>query len=370
MYFNRMLMEKEAPAQYGYERIKYNFCESSAMVKTFTEAGIQFKLDMLLNYTDHMGNKELRTLIASEYGLEANNVIIGAGSCMVLFIIYATLLGPGKHAVIMHPNYMANIEIGRSLGCDLDLYSLSFENNFQIDITRLRELIKPQTKLVSITYPHNPTGAAIDQVTLMEIVELCRENGSYLLLDEAYRDLTYGSALPHGATLGQHVISTETLSKGLGIPGIRIGWAVSSDTNLVKKFLAAKEQICICGSMIDEDFALQVLKNKPDLIPATRQDVINRFNIVKNFMAKQSYIEWIEPKGGAVCLPHIKNDIALDTDTFYEILNNKYGVFVGPGRWFEVDDRFFRLGFGAISEKKLNEGLNLIVKAVEEAANK
>lgn len=370
MYFNRMLMEKEAPAQYGYEHIKYNFCESSAMVKTFSEAGIQFKPNMLLNYNDHMGNKELRALIASEYGLEAHNVILGTGSCMALFIIYATLLGPGEHAVVVHPNYMANIEIGRSLGCDLDLYSLSFENDFKINIAELKQLLKPHTKLMSITYPHNPTGAMIDIGTLMEIVELCKENGIYLLLDEAYRDLTYGQMLPHGATLGQHVISTETLSKGLGIPGIRIGWVVSSDTSLIQKFLATKEQLCICGSMIDEDFALQVLKNKTSLMPSTRQDVIDKFNIVKNFIERQEYIEWVEPKGGAVCLPHIKKEIALNTTDFYDILNTKYGVFVGPGRWFEVDDRFFRLGFGAINKNELGEGLELIAVAIKEAANK
>lgn len=367
MYFTRMLMEEEAPAQLGYERIKYNFMESSTVVKTMAEVGIKPDVNMPLLYTDHMGNPALRKMIGQDYGLGPQNVLVCTGSCMSLLVIYATLLGPGEHAVVMQPNYTANIEIAKSLGCDLDLFCPKFENGFQPDMGELRALIKPNTKLVNITYPHNPTGTMIDKATLMEISELCRENGSYLLVDEAYRDITHGEALPHGASLGRHVISIETLSKGVGIPGIRSGWIVAADEDLILKFLATKEQVCICGSIVDEDYARQVMERKEQLMPYIHRDMMEKFAIVKDFMANQDVLEWVEPGGGVVCLPRIKPQIKLDAADFYEALNNKYGVFVGPGRWFYMDDRFFRLGFGSSSAQKLKEGLPLILKAVADA---
>jgi aspartate/methionine/tyrosine aminotransferase len=367
MWFNRMLIEKESPEEFGYDKIKYNFTESSTTDKTMADVGIKISDDLLLCYGDHLGKFELREKIGEDYGLKPKNVMVTVGACMGLFTIYSTLLVPGDHVVLMSPNYPANIEVPRSLGCKVDLLELKFEDDFKIDLEKLASLIKPETKIVNITYPHNPSGAMVDEETLKAAIELCEQKGCLILVDETYGDLVQGNRIPRAASLSKNAISIESLSKAMGIPGIRTGWVVSQDMELLERFVAAKEQICICGSAIDEDCAYQVISNKKSIMKGIYADVKEKFEIVADFMEKQDCLEWVKPAGGVVCFPRIRTDIELDTKEFYEILNNKYGVFVGPGRWFDLDDRYFRLGYAWPTKEELIVGLPLICQAVKEA---
>src|SRR5205085_3347216 len=118
---------------------------------------------------------------------------------------------------------------------------------------------------VSLTYPHNPTGATIDLDTLKKIVELIERKNTYLLFDETYRDMHFTSPPPLASTLSSRVISICSMSKSYGLPGIRIGWLVCKNTPLMETFLAAKEQIFITNSVVDEEIAYQYLLNKEKL---------------------------------------------------------------------------------------------------------
>ena len=123
-------------------------------------------------------------------------------------------------------------------------------------------MIKPSTKLISITYPHNPTGAMIDEETLQAVVEIAEKHDCYLLNDETYRELTMGELLPPTVSLSKNAITVESMSKAFGMPGIRIGWLATQSNELKERFLATKEQLCICGSVVDEEIAFQVLKKQ------------------------------------------------------------------------------------------------------------
>ena len=116
-------------------------------------------------------------------------------------------------------------------------------------------LVTPRTKYVSVTVPHNPTGRMIDEADLRSLVGLVESAGCRLLVDETYREMTFGAPLPAAASLSERAISVSSLSKTYGIPGIRTGWLVCRDRELMTTFLAAKEQIGICGSVVDEEIA-------------------------------------------------------------------------------------------------------------------
>jgi aspartate/methionine/tyrosine aminotransferase len=104
---------------------------------------------------------------------------------------------------------------------------------------------------------------------LRQLAELAAAHGCRLLVDETYRDLAYGGALPMAAALGEHVIGVSSLSKAYGVPGIRIGWFVTQDARLQELLLSAKEQISICGSVIDEWIAQQILARRSQVLPLT-----------------------------------------------------------------------------------------------------
>lgn len=366
MQFRRMRIEEESPEEYGYEKIKYNLTESSTTDKTLRDVGISIASDTLLCYGDHLGKPELRKLIAQRYGARPENVVCTVGACMALFTVYSALLMPGDHIVIMHPNYPANIEIPRSLGCDVELCHLLFDEEFKLDIDKLIEMIRPNTKLVNITYPHNPSGTLINATNVERIMDACEKNGTYLVVDETYGDLTVGKRLPHVSNMSKYGICIESLSKALGIPGIRTGWIVTKNNELLGKLIATKEQICICGSILDEEAAYQALSRNEELMTKIRADVKEKFSIVCELMENQSCLDWVRPQGGVVCFPRIKPEIEVDTREFYDVLNNEYGVFVGPGRWFDMDDRYFRVGYAWPDKEELRQGLLNLFKTVED----
>ena len=177
--YRRTPIEKESPEEFGYDRINYNLAESS--VPDFILGNLDLDLtDLALCYTDHLGNPQLRQYIAGE-DVSPEYILTTTGAAGALFIINTSLLKPSDHVVIVHPNYVANLESPRAIGCQVDYLRLSMENQFRFDLDKLEELIQPKTRLISLTYPQNPTGTMITESQLNEIISMVEAKGIYLL---------------------------------------------------------------------------------------------------------------------------------------------------------------------------------------------
>ena len=266
MKYRRMPIEEESPEQFGYDRIRYNLTESSVRDRSLADLGIELG-DLLLFYGDHAGNETFRDLVAAQSGGEAggvrrDDVLVTAGAAQALFIIATSLLEKGDHLVVVRPNYATNIETPRAIEADVSFLDLTFEDGFRIDPEKLMALVTPRTKYVSVTLPHNPTGVMMSEEDLRGLVAQVESAGCRLLVDETYREMTFGEPLPVAATLSERAISVSSLSKTYGIPGIRTGWLVCRDGELMRTFLAAKEQIGICGSVVDEEIAARAFAQR------------------------------------------------------------------------------------------------------------
>jgi len=360
-----MPIEIEAPEGYGYENIECNLSESSFTDQRLGDLGISVD-HVLLFYGDHKGKPELRKLIAAEDNLDPDNVLITPGAAAALFIVATALLERGDHMVVATPNYATNIETPRALGANASYINLRFKDRYQLDLDELQKLITEETKLVSLTYPHNPTGAMIDEATLKKIIHIVETKNTWLLFDETYRDMCFAPQLPVAASLSERVISISSMSKSYGLPGIRIGWLICTNKKLMETFLAAKEQIFITNSVVDEEIAFQYLLSKEKNFPRVKQAIQKNFSIIKDFMNGQSVLEWIEPQGGCVCFPRIKQEIEIDSSHFHEVLLHKYQTYVGRGHWFEEDGRYMRIGYSWDKTEKLEKGLSNILKAIQE----
>jgi aspartate/methionine/tyrosine aminotransferase len=366
MLYKRMPIEIEAPEGFGYENIDCNLSESSFTDQKFGDLGININ-DLMLLYGDHKGKIELRELIAKDTNLSPDDVLVTSGAATALFIIATSLLNKNDHAVIAKPNYATNLETPRAIGAKASYLNLRFEEGFDLDINELEKLVTAKTKLISLTYPHNPTGVLINEDKLKAIIRLVEKKGNYLLLDETYRDMSFIEKLPIAATLSDRVISISSMSKSYGLPGIRIGWILCKNKQLMGTFLAAKEQICITNSVIDEEIAFHYLKKKEELFAPVRKTILKNFTIIKDFISHQNLLEWVEPQGGCVCFPRIKSNIHIDINKFHDILLNKYTTYIGKGHWFEEDARYMRIGYSWDTSEKLQKGLNNILKAIKEA---
>lgn len=364
MRYVRMPIEIEAPEEYGYSKIRYNLSESSITDQSLASLGLTVP-NLTLLYNEHRGSETLRSLIAADTaGISAADVLITSGAATALFIVSTSLLSPADHLVVVRPNYATNLETPRAIGCHISFIDVTFERGFRLDLGQLAAAITPRTKIISVTCPHNPTGVMFTADELQRLADLAEAKGCYLLVDETYRDLSFDGPLPLAASLGPHVISVSSLSKAYGVPGIRIGWLITRDPELQRTFLAAKEQISLSGSVIDEWIAEQVLTRRDSLLQPTLAEMRERRRLVGEWLANEPLLEWIPPQGGVVCFPRMRTEPPGGTDAFYRRLLEQYGTYVGPGHWFEMSDRFFRLGYGWTSRAGLLAGLDAISRAL------
>ncbi len=371
MKYRRMPIEEESPEEFGYDRIRYNLTESSVRDRSLADLGIELR-DLLLFYGDHVGNETFRDLVAAQSrgeagGVSRDDVLVTAGAAQALFIIATSLLDKGDHLVVIRPNYATNIETPRAIEADISFLDLAFEDGFRIDPEKLMALVTPRTKYVSVTLPHNPTGVMMGEADLRSLVGLVESAGCRLLVDETYREMTFGQPLPVAATLSERAISVSSLSKTYGIPGIRTGWLVCRDAELMRTFLAAKEQIGICGSVVDEEIAARAFAQRETWLADLRPFIAERFSVVSEWIAGEELMEWIEPGGGAVCFPRIKTDVPVDVDEFYRVLGDVHGAYVGPGHWFEQDRRHMRIGYAWPLPEELEGGLAAISASLRAA---
>ncbi|GAB1478266.1 hypothetical protein MASR2M74_08110 [Paracoccaceae bacterium] len=229
----------------------------------------------------------LRRLIAEPgSSLSPDDVLVRAGA---LFIIATLMLRKGDLIVVVRPNCATNIETPRAM------------TDFRLDLAAVEAAIRPETKYLSITYPHNPTGVMLSEAELRAVVNLAERKGIRLLFDETYREMTRGPVLPVGASLSDRVISVSSLSKTCGILGIRIGWLITRDAGLMETFLAAREQIGISGSMLDEYIGYVALSQRSEWLAFDNSRIASAFAIVNDWIEGEPLVEWVEPSGGCVC---------------------------------------------------------------------
>jgi aspartate/methionine/tyrosine aminotransferase len=360
VHYRRTPIEIESPEQLGYSTIENNLAESSFSDMCLADYGVEADLGrMLLPYGDHLGAERLRTLIAADSDtLSPDHVLVTAGAASALFIAATALLGANDHALICAPNYATNLETPRAIGADAEVFALRFEDGWRLDLESLASRIRTETRLISVTYPHNPTGSMITPDELHALVALVESHPTVrLLVDETYRELAYSDPLPPAAALSPRVLAVSSMSKTYGLPGLRVGWLTCRDERLMETLLAAKEQIFICGAVLEEELAARVLERREAVLSLVHAKTRKHLGIVRDWIDGHELFEWVEPKAGVVGFPRLRPEIDIDVDGFYRRLLDEHGTYVGPGHWFDQDRRFFRLGFAWPGQAELERGL-------------
>lgn len=363
MDFKRAAIEKESPEEVGAV-IKYNLSESAVSDRTLQHFSITIPNDIVLTYSEHQGSHKIRHAVAEDLGLSPNDILVTTGASSALFIIATSLLSRGDHFVTTRPNYATNIDTPRAIGCDISIIDLKFEDRFTVSVDELAAQLRPNTKLISLCSPNNPTGTMIPAADMESVARLAAEHGCYLLVDETYASLAEAGMHKPAASLGEHVIGVSSMSKAYGLPGIRIGWLSSRNAALHEKFLAAKEQINITGSVLDEFVAGEVLLQRVRILEKTMVEIQERRRQVKEWVQSDEMLDWVEPHAGVMCFILVTKEPVGGINAFYNRLLRQHGTYVGPGRWFERPDTFFRLGYGWPTRENLTLGLAAISKAL------
>ena len=303
--------------------------------------------DLRLGYTESAGHPLLRAQIAALYpGLSDTDILTFSGAEEGIFLTMHATLQAGDHMVVVWPAYQSLHEVARSIGAEITAVPLD-PRDWSLDLNRLRDALRPNTKLLIINFPNSPTGAHIGEPALHAIVEMCVDRGIRLFSDEVYRLLEHDRAdtLPAAATLHEGAVSLGVLSKAYGLAGLRVGWIATRDAALRARIAALKDYTTICGAAPSEILGLIALRAGDRVVGRCRSILAGNLPILTAFMERLSgVLAWVPPTAGSVCFPRFAG--AVDAERAAEVLIARVGVVVVPGARFDFDRSYFRVGYG------------------------
>jgi len=305
-----------------------------------------------LGYIETFGTPALRTVIAATYdGLVSEDVIAFAGAEEGIFCAAHALLDRDSHAVVVTPNYQSSESVPLSI-CAATGVALRENENWRLDLDELAAALRPNTKLVLVNFPHNPTGKVIDHATFGAVVKLCDERGIYLFSDEVYRGLERRPQLPlpQAAEIYERGLSLNVMSKAYGLPGLRVGWIACRDRAVLSRMERIKHYLSICNAGPSEHLAIIALKARERILRRNLALIATNLEAVSDFFDEfADLFDWQLPDGGCIGFPRYKGKDGVET--FCRRLAEEIGVVLLPASLYQsaltpVPTDRFRIGFG------------------------
>jgi aspartate/methionine/tyrosine aminotransferase len=307
---------------------------------------------LALGYGDPLGAIWLREQIASLYDtIEADGLLCFAGAQEGIYCAMHALLGAGEHAIVVTPNYQSAETIPLSL-CAVTGMALDPAQGWTLDIDAVAAAIRPNTRLISINFPNNPTGKILERDRFDALVALCRKHGIWLFSDEVYRMIERDpdTRLPQAVDVYERGLSLNVMSKAYGLPGLRIGWIACRDRALLQRMEQLKHYLSICNAAPSEVLAQIALSAGDRILARNRSLAAGNLALVQNvFSTFPGLLDWHVPEGGITGYPRYRG--ADGVERFAARLMQEEGVLVLPASVYRSElgdtpaDRF-RLGFG------------------------
>lgn len=343
-YFARY--EFEVPYLLGASDVEAYRLDELLALSGEEERGLWEKLS--LGYTESAGDPLLRAEISGLYETAGpEQVLVFSGAEEAIFTLLNVALGPGDHAVVTWPAYASLHEVARAAGAGVTLLPLEHERGWAVDLDALRAAVRPETRLIVVNFPHNPTGALPDAATFREVVEVAREAGAYLLSDEVYRLLEHDPAgrLPAAVDLYDGAVSLGVMSKAFALAGLRIGWISTRDAELLRRCAAFKDYTTICNSAPSEALALVALRARGEVLRRSMEIIERNLPHADRFFEEwQGVLEWVRPAAGPIGFPRLLAPVPVEE--FAAGLVEEEGVMVLPGTVYGHAGNHFRLGLG------------------------
>ena len=339
-------------AQYEFN-VKYVLCASDCesfsirdLLELEPDAAERF-YQHWLGYTESMGSPSLRKEICRMYDdIQPEHVLVHTGAEEAIFLFMHAVLNANDHVIVHWPCYQSLAEIARSIGCRVSLWQAREEHDWALDLDELKHHIRSDTRAIIINTPHNPTGFLMPSEEFQEVSRIARENGIILFSDEVYRESEYRreDRLTAACDFGEHAVSLGVMSKTYGLPGLRIGWIATPNTEIYEKMAALKDYTTICNSAPSEFLAELALRHRVALAERNLSIIIGNLDILDQFFAQYpDRFTWRRPQAGSIGFPRLIGEMV---DDFCKDLVEKTGVLLLPGTLYDDQSNHFRIGFG------------------------
>lgn len=344
--------------------VEYNITESGVHPMTIRELFddpemIEELLDLELNYPQTNGTVELRENIAGMYpGATRDNVQVTIGCAQANFTALMTVLQPGDEIAVMLPNYMQIWGIGQNFGFPINPFTLKEELDWGLDIDELNRAVTDKTKLIAVCNPNNPTGHILTEDEMDAVVGCAQRSGAWILADEVYAgaERLTDQVTPSFWGRYEKVLAMGSISKAYGLPGLRVGWAVSP-VEVTEALWSSQDYITISATMLANKLAAYALS------PEVRSRILKR---TREYIrgGYSNFERWAEEQGGmisfvpsqAAAITFVRYHLDVNSSVLCDRLMREKSVLVVPGDNFGLDHHL-RISFGLPADY-LNEALD------------
>ena len=300
-----------------------------------------------LGYTDSQGLPALREEIGRLYtNVSPDNVVVVVPEEGILLAMHA-LVQPGDHVITTFPGYQSLYEIARDIGCDVDQWTPTESAGWAFDPADLDRLARPNTRLLVVNFPHNPTGCLPSRSVFQRIVTWAQHRGIRIFSDEMYRLLEFESTdrLPSAVECDDRAVVLSGMSKSFGLAGLRIGWVVTRDRKVLDRVKELLDYTTICASAPSEVLALIGLRSSATIVPEHIARILRNLSLLERFATDHpAILTLVRPRAGSVCLAKLAG--REPASTFCRRIVESAGIMVLPSTVFDFGDRHIRIGLG------------------------
>ena len=313
-----------------------------------------------LGYAPIQGALLLREQIANFHSagltraFNAEQVATFCGAQEAIFAVMSSLLSADDEVIVFTPCYPSLAHLPQVLGAKVHTIALQASDKWQYDIDALAQHMNERTRLIIVNMPHNPTGTVLSAEQAERICQLASEFGCYILADEVALH-GYSATEPLGSLFSEYdkTIHLGVMSKSLGLAGLRVGWAISQDRELMQQMQNAKTFTSICCSAVDEQLARVALMHSERILHANNQQIIDNIAHFKRFIAAYAGLfSWQAPQAGSLAL--VKFNHAMPVEALATALAKEQQTLILPSSLFDLSGNYFRLGLG---KRNFAEGL-------------
>ncbi len=340
---------------------RYNLASSGVADCALDELGLS--LDALaLHGPNASGYDPLIAAIAARFDLPEDCVVSPGGGCSFAnHLAFAALVSPGDRVLVEAPTY----ELLTATLAYHQARPVRFERRlaegWRLDAQRAIDALTPDTRLVVLTNLHNPSSALADDAAVEAIAAAAARIGAMVLIDEVYRELTFGDGPPRTAFQPEgDIVVTSSLTKAYGLSGLRCGW-ILAPAPLAHRLKRLNDLFGVAPPHIAELMALQALTRLPQLRARAEARLAPNRAAYREILGGHPGLEQVIFDQGTTVFPRL---VRGDGQALYEQLRRDFDTSIVPGRFFGLDD-YIRVGLGGEAEPT-REGLIRLAQALDQ----
>ena len=317
-------------------------------------------------YTSHPGIPALRDKIAEQYphlNLPRTGVVVTCGSQEAMTAAFMCIVDEGDEVLVPNPSFPAYDACVKIAQGKPVYYRLPADKDFAFDIEEFKAGITPKTKAAVVISPSNPTGKILTADNLKQIADALKGTGIYLISDEIYSDLYFGER-PHSASeYYDKTVIVSGLSKSLSMTGWRLGWAASSDADIMNAIQVLHGFLTVCTSTITQKASLLGWSAEAEAAKQTARDIYSkRGEFMVDLLDKELGLHATSPEGAFYTMLDVRS-LGDDLEIAEKCLQNR--VVTVPGVAFGDEAKgFLRISF-CNTEERMAEGVKRMRDALK-----